>query len=216
MNTSTLQSTILLKCNRPFPINTTVIRYKVVELFMSDVDGYADTVVSLPYASTAIQCWRNVNHQWVKFDTASTYPSLYHYKKLYFENGTYFSQYTGVFGYVVKWSSLCWIWMAVQRQLLFWHTLLKQISVEIMYLTIEWNVRQLVLMHHFTITNNYTFKMQQTFPSKYKSLWVCSIVELFMLDMDGCTEKVVILAYASKTIQCWSNIHNHWVEFETA
>ena len=27
--------------------------------------------------------------------------------------------------------------MAVKRQLLFWHTLLKQISVEIMYLTIE-------------------------------------------------------------------------------
>ena len=85
-----------------------------------------------------------------------------------------------------------------------------------MYLTIEWNVRQLVLIHHFTITNNYTFKMQQTFPGKYKSLWVCSIVELYMLDMDGCAEKVVILAYASKTIQCWNNIHNHWVEFETA
>ena len=44
--------------------------------------------------------------------------------------------------------------------------------------------------------------MQQTFPGKYKSLWVCSIVELYMLDMDGCAEKVVILAYASKTIQC--------------
>ena len=76
----------------PFPINTTVVRYRVVELFMSDVDGYAETVVSLAYASTAIQCWRNVNHRWVKFDTASPYPSLYHYKQLYFENGTDFSQ----------------------------------------------------------------------------------------------------------------------------
>ena len=77
-------------------------------------------------------------------------------------------------------------------------------------------MRQLVLIHHFTITNNYTFKMQQTVPGKYESLWVCSMVELFMLDMDGCAEKVVILAYASKTIQCRNNVHSHWVKCETA
>ena len=33
--------------------------------------------------------------------------------------------------------------MAVQRRLLFWHMLLKQFSVEIIYITIEWNLRKL-------------------------------------------------------------------------
>ena len=58
---------------RPFLINTRVFRYVVVELFMSDVDGYAETVVSLACASKTIQCWRNVHHHWVNFDTASTF-----------------------------------------------------------------------------------------------------------------------------------------------
>ena len=58
---------------RPFLINTRVFRYVVVELFMSDVDGYAETVVSLACASKTIQCWRNVHHHSVNFDTASTF-----------------------------------------------------------------------------------------------------------------------------------------------
>ena len=44
------------------------------------------------------------------------------------------------------------------------------------------------------VTINYTFKMQQTFPNK--------VVELFMSDVDGYAETVVILAYTSKTNQC--------------
>ena len=39
-----------------FEINTRVFRYVAVELFMSDVDGYAETVVSLACASKTIQC----------------------------------------------------------------------------------------------------------------------------------------------------------------
>ena len=55
-----------------FPRNTTVFRNVVVELFMSDVDGYAKNIANLAYASKRIQCWRNVHHHLVKFDTAST------------------------------------------------------------------------------------------------------------------------------------------------
>ena len=69
--------------------------------------------------------------------------------------------------------------MAVQKRLLFWHMLLKQFSVETIYITIEWNLRQLVLIHHFNITNNYTLKMEQTFPNKHQSLWVCSSGALY-------------------------------------
>ena len=55
-----------------FPRNTTVFRNVVVELFMSDVDGYAKNIAYLAYASKRIQCWRNVHHHLVKFDAAST------------------------------------------------------------------------------------------------------------------------------------------------
>ena len=37
-----------------------------------------------------------------------------------------------------------------------------------------------------------------------------------MLDMDGCAETVVILAYTSKTNQGWNNVLNQWVKCETA
>ena len=55
INFLTLQTTKLLKCNF-FPRNTTVFRNVVVELFMSDVDGYAKTIANLAYASKRIQC----------------------------------------------------------------------------------------------------------------------------------------------------------------
>ena len=44
--------------------------------------------------------------------------------------------------------------------------------------------------------------MEQTFPNKHQSLWVCSSGALLMPDLDGCAKTVVILAYATKTIQC--------------
>ena len=56
IHTLTLQTTTLLKYNRLILIKTILFGYVVVKLFMSDVDGYAETIVSLAYASKIIQC----------------------------------------------------------------------------------------------------------------------------------------------------------------
>ena len=51
---------------------------------MPDMDGCAETVVILAYATETIQCQNNVHSHWVKCEIASTYTSLYHYKQLHF------------------------------------------------------------------------------------------------------------------------------------
>ena len=56
IHTLTLQTTTLLKYNRLILIKTILFGYVVVKLFMSDVDGYAETIVSLAYAFKTIQC----------------------------------------------------------------------------------------------------------------------------------------------------------------
>ena len=55
IHTLTLQTTTLLKYNRLTLIKIILFGYVVVKLFMSDVDGYAETIVSLAYASKTIQ-----------------------------------------------------------------------------------------------------------------------------------------------------------------
>ena len=56
IHTLTLQTTTLLKYNRLTLIKIILFGYVVVKLFMSDVDGYAETIVRLAYASKTIQC----------------------------------------------------------------------------------------------------------------------------------------------------------------
>ena len=51
---------------------------------MPDMDGCAETVIILAYATKTIQCQNNVHSHWVKCEIASTYTSLYHYKQLHF------------------------------------------------------------------------------------------------------------------------------------
>ena len=63
-----------MKSTKLFPIKKSLQVWSSGALY-DGVDGYAETVVSLAYASETIQCWRDVNNHWVRFDTASTYTS---------------------------------------------------------------------------------------------------------------------------------------------